>query len=301
MPDAWVIVNARSGRGADSGPGVEALADAFIAHGLRARVQAVRGADLAAQARRAVDAGAGLVIAGGGDGTVNAVATVVAGTSAALGVLPLGTLNHFARDLGLPLDLPGAIAACAAGARRRIDVGEVNGRAFLNNASIGLYPALVLERDEERRAFRRGKYQAMALALARAARRLPLQRVRLGIAGRSLLARTPFVFVANNAYRFRLGGFARRPCLDDGLLWCYLPRRHGRRGFARLVLAAALGDAGGTGDLAALPVRRFVLQSHRRLLPVALDGEVVHLRPPLRFRTRAGALAVAVAGEPACA
>lgn len=290
-----LLVNAGSGRAGAPADGADLVA-AFARHGLDARVAVVPGARLASTARALVAAGAELVIAAGGDGTINTVAAAVVGSRVRLGVLPLGTLNHFARDVGMPRDPAAAIdaiaAAVAADSHRHVDVGEVNGHLFLNNSSIGLYPALVLERDQERRAFRRGKFQAMAIAVARSSRRLPLQRVRLAIAGRSLQRMTPFVFVANNAYSWKPGSFAQRSRLDDGRLWCYFPTRRGTLGLARVLLATALGGLGGAGDLAGLPVTQFTLHSRRRLLPVALDGEVRHLRPPLRYRIHPGALDV---------
>jgi diacylglycerol kinase family enzyme len=99
------------------------------------------------RARRHFD----IVVVGGGDGSVSAAASVLAGSNISLGILPLGTLNHFARDLGLPLELEGAVRLIAAGRVRLVDVGEVNGRVFLNNSSLGIYPHLVAERDRYRR------------------------------------------------------------------------------------------------------------------------------------------------------
>ena len=294
-----VLLNAGSGTGSER-PGREAIIAAFASHGLQASVTVSPGAHLARATRAAIAGGAETIVAAGGDGTINAVAAAVVGSRARLAVLPFGTLNHFARDLAMPLDPRAAIAAIATGRERRIDVGEVNGHVFLNNSSIGLYPALVLERDQERRAFRRGKFQAMAIAVARSARRVPLQRVRLAIAGRSLLRMTPFVFVANNAYSWKPTSFARRSCLDDGRLWCYFPTRRGTLGLARVLLATVLGGLDGARDLAGLPVRGFTLHSRRRLLAVALDGEVRHLRPPLRYRSHPLALRVLGPADPAC-
>jgi diacylglycerol kinase family enzyme len=91
-------------------------------------------------------------VAAGGDGTVNAVASAVAGTERCMGVLPVGTLNHFAHDLGLPLKLEAAVAAITGGRTRGIDVAEVNGAVFVNNSSIGAYPTMVLDRERMRKS-----------------------------------------------------------------------------------------------------------------------------------------------------
>jgi diacylglycerol kinase family enzyme len=99
-----------------------------------------------AAARAVADPTCAVVVAGGGDGTVNAVAGVLAGTEKPLGVLPLGTLNHFAKDLGIPHEVERAVQLLGTGAPRRVDVAEVNGRVFVNNSSIGVYPLAVRER-----------------------------------------------------------------------------------------------------------------------------------------------------------
>src|SRR6185503_16647759 len=98
------------------------------------------------------------VVIGGGDGTVSAAADRAVRHGKPIGVLPLGTLNHFARDLGMPPDLRDAVRAIATGVVREVDVGEVNGRVFVNNSSIGVYPTVVRDRDEQRLRFGRGKW-----------------------------------------------------------------------------------------------------------------------------------------------
>lgn len=105
------------------------------------------GAEMIATAEQALRDGAPIVVAGGGDGTINAVASVVVGSGTPFGVLPLGTLNHFAKDLNIPLELDAAIANVAQGVPHQVDVGEVNGRIFLNNSSLGLYPDIVRDRE----------------------------------------------------------------------------------------------------------------------------------------------------------
>ena len=114
-------------------------------------------------AARTASARASIVVAAGGDGTISSVAAAVIDSPAALGVLPLGTLNHFAKDLHIPLDLAGAIAVVAAGHVGHVDVGQVNERVFVNNSSIGIYPSIVEEREALRRRGHR-KWPAMALA-----------------------------------------------------------------------------------------------------------------------------------------
>ncbi len=139
-----VIINARSGTGSKDGV-EQQLAEAFKAAGVEARVSlAQTGSEVVQLARRAVESEAEIVVAGGGDGTINAVASVVIDTDKVLGVLPFGTMNQFAKDLSVPLDLEGAVETIVAGHETQVDVGDVNGRIFLNNSSLGLYPTIVV-------------------------------------------------------------------------------------------------------------------------------------------------------------
>ena len=128
-----VIVNAAAGAG-EPEELRDSLAETFRAAGLDARVRVTRDGEEALEAARVAAAdGAGALVIGGGDGTIGAVAALLAGKDKPLGVLPLGTYNHFAKDLGLPLDLDGASRVAAGGRVARVDVGEVNGRVFVNN------------------------------------------------------------------------------------------------------------------------------------------------------------------------
>ena len=103
--------------------------------------------DVSELVRAAVRRGATVVAAGGGDGTVNAVASVLVGTETTLGVLPLGTLNHFAKDIGIPLEMEEALAVLRDGKVQHVDVGTVSDRIFINNSGLGLYPDMVFNRE----------------------------------------------------------------------------------------------------------------------------------------------------------
>src|SRR5262249_1860097 len=145
--------------------------------------------------------GVDAVVAAGGDGTVSTIAAALAGGDVPLAVLPLGTLNHFARDLGMPATIADAARAIADGAVDRVGVGEVTGRIFVNNSSRGLYPLVVASREADQRATGHGKWRAMLTAIWRVLRRFPLLAVQVRSAAGAVTARTPFVFVGNNAYR----------------------------------------------------------------------------------------------------
>ena len=142
-----VIVNVGA-RKADDNVIKQQLAELFNSKAVEADIQVGRsGTEIVELARYAAKGESSVVVAGGGDGTVNAVASELVGTGKILGVLPLGTLNHFAKDLCIPLDIESAVDVIAQETITQIDIGEVNGRYFLNNSSIGLYPQIVQERE----------------------------------------------------------------------------------------------------------------------------------------------------------
>jgi diacylglycerol kinase family enzyme len=261
-----------------------------------AQVRVVPAADLKAVVERAAaDASIDAVVLAGGDGTVSSGAAALAGTAKPLGVLPLGTLNHFARDLGIPLELDKALLLVAAGEPRAVDVAEVNGRVLVNNCSIGLYPEAVLRRELLRRAFRWGKWRAMLRGGWEALARFPVLGLTLRLPQRTLSLRTPQLVVGNNPYQTRLFQLGRRAELDRGELWVYVAHSLGRFGFLRLALRALLGRLEQEHDFQALCTTGTLRIETRRAghrIRAALDGELVELESPLAFRTRPGELLV---------
>jgi diacylglycerol kinase family enzyme len=288
-----VIVNAAAGAGARAGTEAQ-LAQAFEAAGAEARIWfAGDGPELAALAERAAHGDAEHVVAGGGDGTINAVATAIIDSGKTLGVLPLGTMNHFAKDLGIPLDLDAAVGTVVAGHATRVDVGDVNGRVFLNNSSLGLYPRVIQARRRQQRLGWH-KWPAYLWAAIGVLRRYPFLDVRLSVGGTEVGGRTPFVFVGNNAYdmeRFTVGS---RACLDGGTLSLYTTSHAGRLGLISLALRALLGGLRQDRDFLACSATDVWVGTRRTRLRVALDGEVTIMEPPLHYRIRPGALRVLV-------
>jgi diacylglycerol kinase family enzyme len=236
------------------------------------------------------------VVAVGGDGTVSAVAGALVGTETPLGVIPAGTFNHFARDVGIPLKLEEAVSVLAAGTVRAIDVGEVNERTFVNNASIGAYPALVLDRDAQQMNFGRPKWRAMLIAGARVLHRFPRVEVRLALGAEAAWCETPCVFVGNNRYRFDALALGSRSALDHGRLSVYAAKANTRLAVLALGLKALLGKLEQDENLIALELEEFWIESRREQLHVGIDGEVVRLRTPLHFRIRPRCLKVIVPG-----
>lgn len=260
--------------------------------GVEAELRTVQPAHLKAAAVEAVRDSARIVIAAGGDGTLSTVAAAVAGSGATLGVLPAGTLNHFCRDLGIPADLRSAARVIARGHVRQVDVGDLNAHTFLNNCSIGLYPRIVRRREGQRQRLGRGKWIAMALAAFSLFRRYPLVRVTLEAADRTIRCTTPLVFVGNNRYETSLLNLGRRTSLDRGELSVYLAKAPGRLDLLRLAVRVLFGRLEQDRDFQMLSVTQVTIETRKRKLRVAMDGEVVRMRPPLVFRVRPGALRV---------
>ena len=289
-----VMLNARAGTALKFNDPKSRIAELFCAAGLNAEIISVTGKDLSAAAQRAVAENHETIVAAGGDGTVSAVAAEVAGTEKTLGVLPLGTLNHFAKDLHIPLKLESAVRAIVDRNIATVDVGEVNGRVFINNSSLGIYPHIVHRRVVEQMQMRIGKRPAYLWATMHAFRRFPFLGLRIEVEGKTLNRQTAFLFVGNNEYEmtgFRIG--ARRR-LDTGKLGLYLTHRVGRWGLIRLAVRALLEHLSQGKDFEAYLVKEALIEAPRRLILVAADGEVKWMELPLHYRSRPSVLRVIV-------
>jgi diacylglycerol kinase family enzyme len=301
-----VLVNAAAGAvasgrpvaepSATEPPALSRLQEAVRQAGLQADVVPVEPDQLPRAVAHAADAPEiDAVCVAGGDGTVNSAAAVMAGRAKPLGVLPLGTLNHFARDLGMPPDPDQALSAIAAGRWRDVDVGEVNGRVFVNNCSMGLYPEAVRGR-EERRDRGAPKWPAMLQAMRDALQCLPLLRLTLRTDERTLRVATPLLMVGNNRYQTDLLRLGQRESLDEGKLWVYLTRSTGAGGMLKLGLRALAGRLEQTRDFESLSTTALHVDDRRRRrrLRVAVDGELAEIAPPLVLRSRPRSLRVLV-------
>lgn len=286
--NAHILLNSTAGSAADRRSVEQALADARI----DGEIQWLEPHRIPVAASAAVEAGAELIVAGGGDGTISSVAGVVAGGPAALGILPLGTLNHFARDLGIPFDLAQAAKLIESGVHRRVDIAELNGRTFVNNSAIGLYPLMVVDRDLQRRRLGRSKRLAMLVASIRTLLRFNHQRLILTVNDQDARVDTPLLFVGNNDYRLDIGGPGQRESLEDGKLFVLVMRSKSRSGFVAATFRALLGRARRDDMVQLEGVERLQVSSHKRHLVASLDGEVVRMGPPLDYRIRPRALKV---------
>jgi len=286
-----VIVNSNSGSGQEEGI-EKTLAEAFKAAGVDARISMARsGSEVIALAQQAARGDAEVIVAGGGDGTISSVASAIIDTNKRLGVLPFGTMNHFAKDLRIPLDLAGAVKTIAAGHLTEVDVGEVNGHVFINNSSLGLYPIIIHKRQKQQR-LGWGKWPAYIWAAFAVLKRYPFLSVRVAVDSAELNSRTPFVFIGNNKYEMETLNIGGRAHLDKGELSLYMTNRTGRLGLVRLALRALLSGLHQEKDFVALCTKEIWIETRHKHVRVALDGEVTRIVPPLNYRAHPRALRV---------
>jgi len=292
MKTLHVIVNKNGGAAAKMGDAlVGELEKAFAEAGTTADVAALDGKQIAEAIRAA--AASGCVVVAGGDGTAASAAQLLAGSDTELGLLPLGTLNHLARDLGIPTDLEGAAAVAVTGRPTRIDVGDVNGQVFVNNASIGLYALMVRKREALQRAKGWPKWLSSLPAAFAVLERLPHHRLRLdwGQGERAIV--TPLLFVGNNVYSLDRGEVGKRDSLTDGKLAIYAVAHRRRAALIWFAIRALAGRAERNLDFETLgECETLTVSSSSGSIEIALDGELKRMDSPLEFRIRAGALTV---------
>jgi YegS/Rv2252/BmrU family lipid kinase len=289
MRKTGVIINVSAGSTARQEI-AEAIRKAFDQHGVQVKVEVADGDKLPELARAMRDQAYDCIVAGGGDGTISTVASQLVGYSTALGVLPLGTLNHFARDLGMPLDIDNAVAEICSGEIRAIDVASVNGKVFLNNSSLGLYP----DQARLRQAWRAriGRWPALIFASVVVLTRYPFLRVIAEFNGKRLSRRCPMMLVSNNEYKLEPGKLTERERLDCGVLGIYLLRDEGRTGLLRIALHSLVYRLEDAASFENHRATEIVVKTHRKKVRVALDGEVYKLHTPLRFRSLPASLRV---------
>ncbi len=296
MPDTPICVIANAGSGKKGAARIHALVEPLRAAGLNPEVRLIRhGARLTAEAERARNEGFATIVAAGGDGTVCAVAQALAGSEAVLGIIPLGTFNFFARSLGLPETAEAAVEALIHGKVESVAAAEVNGRLFLNNASLGLYPALLEKREKVYAKYGRSRWAAYWSALRTLTTYDRPSRLRIITDGRATHLRSPMVFVAQNAYQLEQYGLQDGvDLIRQGKLAVYVApelRRWQVLGFSiRMFLRVAR------------PYRDFTLEGATEVeietraprRTIARDGEREKMQAPFRFRALPAALRVIV-------
>jgi diacylglycerol kinase family enzyme len=248
------------------------------------------------ESRALAAGGADVLIAAGGDGTINAAASALIHQSTALGVIAAGTLNHFARDLQVPLEAEEAARALVNGHIVAVDAASVNGHVFINNAVLGLFPNYRSAREAwDRHGFgdsRVGRFIGTVAALWRVFWHLPHLEVSFAIEGRRRTLRTPFILVGNNEHRMEGLALGKRSRLDGGLLWVYVMRPCSRWRMLRMVVGLLFGHTPRESIFEVFAAKDLVVTSKRRRIGVGIDGEMVRMTAPLHFESLPGALRV---------
>lgn len=256
-----------------------ALLEAATAAGLET-IELGRDLDVAQAVRTRFERGTKLFIAAGGDGSIHSVIQPLVNTDAILGVIPIGTYNHFARDVGLPLDWRAALDVALTGTTRQIDTARVNERFFINNLSIGLYPELVARREERGRDYPRWKARFYAAYVT--LRKYPHVALTVESDFHQQMIRTHIFIVSNNSYDLsRMGIEAPRERLTEGRLSVYWLPHSPRFKLMRFVARYLAGRVRETPGFRSFRTLRMKVQSSHRKIAVGVDGEVLVLTPPL--------------------
>lgn len=279
-----VILNTESGKG-DDNPGADTLERLFEARGVQVSIVPVKGGDdIAAKVATAIDEpGVECVVAAGGDGTICAVAGALSESGVDLGVLPFGTFNYFARRFGIPEDVEEAVEAICGERKEPIDLGCVNGHIFINNASIGLYPAILKQRESIYQRWGRSRlaaYWSVLVAMVTVYRPLTM---RIEVDGRLQSAKAPTMFVAMSAYQLDEFEIEGADAVRNGKFAVLLAPDVGRFMLIWKALLVALHDVRKGRDFTLLTGERATVETRRSARDVALDGERRRMKGPFEF------------------
>jgi diacylglycerol kinase family enzyme len=294
-----VFINRAGGTAAAAGDDLaDKVAAAFAEAGARADVRLIEPGRMAEAVQEAAATARRLVV-GGGDGTMNCMAQTLADRpETELAILPLGTLNHLARDLGIPMALAEAAAVAVNGTAVPVDIATVNDHRFVNNASVGLYPFMVRRRDDARERTGLPKWLATLPAAWAALSRLPHHRLRIDMGKGERPLVTPLLFIGNNRYALEAGSVGTRDSLEDGLLSIFAVAHRTRMGLIWFATRTLFGRADREADFVAIgESAELTVHSSGSSIEIALDGEVRRLRSPLKFSVEPGALKIVVPGE----
>ncbi|MEX0780550.1 MAG: diacylglycerol kinase family protein [Balneolales bacterium] len=250
------------------------------------------GGDVKQKIERLINMGVDVLIVGGGDGTISTAASLLIDSEIVLAVLALGTKNHFAQDLGIPKDLGEAIKLLEEMNVHQIDVGDVNGHVFVNNATLGLYPKIVEERDSRRKKHGWRKWKAQIAAAFIVVWRFPKIRLSVEYNGDRIGYKSPFLFIGNNEYEGRLMFDSHRATLSGGYLWLCTGHASGVWSLLRMAWQLRLKGIEGIKNIETNLITDVKVYSMRRRETVAIDGENLKLETPLRFSIRKNILRV---------
>jgi diacylglycerol kinase family enzyme len=252
----------------------------------------VDGKEMSSTAESLVKAGCTALAAGGGDGSMAPIAAIAANHNIPFAALPFGTLNHFAKDMQIPTDLIDLVEMLSDGKTKNIDYATVNNHPFLNNSSIGIYPELVIRREDREQKI--GKWPAAALSFAEIFHK-PLRAYSLTIIqdGVTSNVRSPFVFVGNNDYGIDSLGINSRSSLEQGHLCLYIYRGESRGQLLWQLIRSIFGRPANT-ILKATHPKEVIIKSNHGKFALSFDGEAIEESSPLKFQIHTKKLSVIV-------
>jgi YegS/Rv2252/BmrU family lipid kinase len=292
MAETLVLLNARAGAVIDAGAERvrDALASSLKDRSENVEIRLVRPGSLRDEIERAAQGEASTLIVGGGDGSVNCAANALAGTSKTLGVLPFGTMNLFARDLGMPSNIEEAIEAIGDAHPRKVDLARVNGRHFHSLSGLGFFSQMARAREEVR-GHKLGRLVGVGIAALRALHRTAPFELDIRTETRREHVEAVAVLITNN----RFGPDWRRPALDAGLLEIHIAENAGALSKLKAsanLLAGTWRNDDDTDGIRSIVARHLVIGRKRRRTFAATDGELRREYIPMRYEMRPGALTV---------
>ncbi|MGZ9809730.1 diacylglycerol/lipid kinase family protein [Pseudoroseicyclus sp. H15] len=294
-PPFTLIANAKSGR--RDRERLDALRKMLTEQlGAELEYRPVQGDEIGEAAKAARDIGRGTVFAAGGDGTLSGIADVLKGSDVAMAPLPMGTFNFFARGLDIPEGDEAAVTALAKGNVRDFPVGEINGRVFLNNASLGVYPAILRARETVYQNWGRSRVAAYWSVLKILARPGHGMKLEVELDGQKQRIVTPMVFVGSNPFQLRIFHLDGAELPETGKLAFYYGESTGRFAMLRTAVWLGLKAARRGHEFAMLSGREIKVNvaGSRKKLVVALDGERFHFETPVTMRLLEHSLKVVV-------
>jgi diacylglycerol kinase family enzyme len=290
-PIAHVIMNRESGANDKTALTTE-IETAFTANGWQVEFVLAGRYDLRSRTQQTVAQVPGTIVVAGGDGTINTVASACVEAKRPLGLVPSGTFNYIARNLGVPTEVSQAVAVIVNGEVRRVDVGEINGRIFLNNAGIGLYAQMLERREQDKRRFGRRRTVAFFSGMRSLLSPHPTYTVELMVDGQVARHLTTTLFFGCNALQLEDFNIAAAECLRHQKLAVLSLKLRSRREVIVAACAALMGRLDEVDTVNTFCASTVQVQTRRRALKVAIDGEIVLLRSPLDVTLRLGALQV---------
>lgn len=291
-----VLMNEASGKD-DKGDVARRIEAAFEKYPDRFELRIIpKGGGVADFCTRAMKDGFGTIVAAGGDGTITGVAGRLAGSGRQMGIIPQGTFNFVARGLGIPEEVEDAVHLIATGESQPFPVGEVNGEIFLNNASLGIYPQVLKEREGTYKRWGRSRIAAHWSVLVTFMTFQSPVRMKVRVGSEEIRTKTPLAFVARSAFQLEHFGLDGSACVRGGEFALYLAPDCTRwQMLLRALRLAGKGmDAGRDFDL--FCGTEIEIETTRSLQTVAMDGERVQMRGPFRFRMHMDALHVITPG-----